>query len=90
MPVANLAKIFGPTIIGYSCSEPDPEMALKQLKKQHSVKKKKKNAFKNFRVVSITRYFFNVNRLWKSFYVFRVIIGLAMWTSKPKLSRQLP
>lgn len=37
MPVTNLAKIFGPTIIGYSCPEPDPESALKQLKKQHSV-----------------------------------------------------
>lgn len=37
MPVSNLARIFGPTIIGYSCPEPDPEMALKQLKKQHSV-----------------------------------------------------
>jgi len=35
MPVSNLAKIFGPTIIGYSCPEPDPELALKQLKKQH-------------------------------------------------------
>ena len=37
MPVSNLAKIFGPTIIGYSCPEPDPELALKQLKKQHFV-----------------------------------------------------
>ena len=37
MPVSNLARIFGPTIIGYSCPEPDPEMALKMLKKQHSV-----------------------------------------------------
>lgn len=37
MPVTNLARIFGPTIVGYSCPEPDPEMALKQLKKQHLV-----------------------------------------------------
>ncbi|XP_045034832.1 rac GTPase-activating protein 1 isoform X1 [Daphnia magna] len=35
MPITNLAKIFGPTIIGYSCPDPLPEMALKQLKKQH-------------------------------------------------------
>jgi len=40
MPVTNLAKIFGPTIIGYSCPEPDPESALKQLKKQHSTMEK--------------------------------------------------
>jgi Rac GTPase-activating protein 1 len=38
MPITNLAKIFGPTIIGYSCPDPLPEMALKQLKKQHLVK----------------------------------------------------
>lgn len=37
MPVINLAKVFGPTIIGYSCPEPEPEAALRQLKKQHSV-----------------------------------------------------
>ncbi|XP_046462903.1 rac GTPase-activating protein 1-like [Daphnia pulex] len=35
MPITNLARIFGPTIIGYSCPDPLPEMALKQLKKQH-------------------------------------------------------
>ena len=37
MPVSSLAKIFSPTIIDYSCPEPNPEMALKMLKKQHSV-----------------------------------------------------
>lgn len=35
MPTSNIAKIFGPTIIGNSCPEPDPETALKQLKKQY-------------------------------------------------------
>lgn len=39
MPVSNLARMFGPTIVGYSCPEPDPESALRQLKKQHSVRK---------------------------------------------------
>lgn len=37
MPISNLAKIFGPTIIGYNTPDPEPEVALKMLKKQHSV-----------------------------------------------------
>ena len=37
MPISNLAKIFGPTIIGYNTPDPEPEVALKMLKKQHIV-----------------------------------------------------
>ena len=37
MPISNLAKIFGPTIIGYNTPDHEPEVALKMLKKQHSV-----------------------------------------------------
>nr|CAG4634954.1 EOG090X0ACU [Alona affinis] len=40
MPVSNLARMFGPNIVGYSCPDPDPELALRQLKKQHSTMEK--------------------------------------------------
>lgn len=36
---ASLAKVFGPTIVGHSCPDPDPKLALKQLRKQHAVSK---------------------------------------------------
>lgn len=34
MPIDNLSKVFGPTIIGYSCSDPDPETLLSETRKQ--------------------------------------------------------
>ncbi|XP_030846039.1 rac GTPase-activating protein 1-like isoform X2 [Strongylocentrotus purpuratus] len=37
MPVSNLAKVFGPTIIGYGCSEPDPMQMLNDTKTQPRV-----------------------------------------------------
>lgn len=37
MPISNLARIFGPVIIGNSCRDPDPESCLKETKKQHFV-----------------------------------------------------
>jgi hypothetical protein len=40
MPVGNLAKIFGPTVVGYSCPEPEPSDMLKETKKQAQVMEK--------------------------------------------------
>lgn len=34
MPVGNLAKVFGPTIIGYSSQEPDPSVMLTETRQQ--------------------------------------------------------
>lgn len=39
IPISDLAKVSGPTIIGYHRLDPDPEMGMKYelLKKQYSV-----------------------------------------------------
>jgi hypothetical protein len=38
MPAANLSKIFGPTIVGYSNLEPEPEELLNETKQQAKVR----------------------------------------------------
>ncbi|XP_076065683.1 rac GTPase-activating protein 1-like isoform X2 [Oratosquilla oratoria] len=40
MPVSNLAKVFGPTVVGYSCQEPDPSTMLCETRKQQMVMEK--------------------------------------------------
>jgi Rac GTPase-activating protein 1 len=37
MPISNLAKVFGPTIVGYSTSEPEPMQMINETKKQAAV-----------------------------------------------------
>ncbi|XP_034230462.1 rac GTPase-activating protein 1 [Thrips palmi] len=37
MPISNLSKIFGPTIVGYSTTDPEPEVLLSETKKQATV-----------------------------------------------------
>jgi Rac GTPase-activating protein 1 len=37
MPLTNFAKIFGPTIVGYSCPEPDQHMMFAETQIQYSV-----------------------------------------------------
>jgi Rac GTPase-activating protein 1 len=37
MPLTNFAKIFGPTIVGYSCAEPDQHMMFAETQIQYSV-----------------------------------------------------
>jgi Rac GTPase-activating protein 1 len=37
MPASNLAKIFGPTIVGYSSLDPEPITMLNETKKQAAV-----------------------------------------------------
>lgn len=37
MPISNLSKIFGPTIVGYSTTDPEPEVLLSETKKQAAV-----------------------------------------------------
>ena len=37
MPSTNLARIFGPTLIGYSVSEPEPAVMLNETKHQQRV-----------------------------------------------------
>jgi Rac GTPase-activating protein 1 len=37
MPATNLAKIFGPTIVGYSSVDPEPVAMLNETKKQAAV-----------------------------------------------------
>ncbi|KAH9513397.1 Rac GTPase-activating protein 1 [Bulinus truncatus] len=37
MPASNLAKVFGPTVIGYSCAEPDPTQIMSETRKQNQV-----------------------------------------------------
>ncbi|XP_033114373.1 rac GTPase-activating protein 1-like [Anneissia japonica] len=37
MPSANLAKVFGPTIVGHSCADPEPMVMLNDTKKQPKV-----------------------------------------------------
>ena len=40
MPAGNLAKVFGPTMVGYSESDPQPEMLLRQTADQQQVMNK--------------------------------------------------
>ncbi|CAL1531747.1 unnamed protein product [Lymnaea stagnalis] len=37
MPASNLAKVFGPTIVGYSCPEPEPMQIMTETQKQNQV-----------------------------------------------------
>ncbi|XP_025095541.1 rac GTPase-activating protein 1-like isoform X2 [Pomacea canaliculata] len=37
MPITNLAKVFGPTIVGYSCQEPQPMQMINETRKQAMV-----------------------------------------------------
>jgi hypothetical protein len=37
MPISNLAKVFGPTIVGYSGADIDAQTMLKETKKQQAV-----------------------------------------------------
>ena len=37
MPVSNLAKVFGPTVIGYSTAEPEPLQMINETRKQAMV-----------------------------------------------------
>lgn len=37
MPASNLAKVFGPTIVGYSSPDPEPMTMLTETKKQAAV-----------------------------------------------------
>jgi hypothetical protein len=38
MPTSNLSKIFGPTIVGYSNPDPEPEELLNETKQQAKVR----------------------------------------------------
>ncbi|XP_012282678.1 rac GTPase-activating protein 1 [Orussus abietinus] len=37
MPISNLAKVFGPTLVGYSCQEPTPTSMLSETKSQVAI-----------------------------------------------------
>ena len=37
MPVSNLARVFGPTIVGHNCPDPDPMQMLSDTKTQPAV-----------------------------------------------------
>ena len=37
MPISNLAKIFGPTLVGYSCQEPTATSMLSETRTQATV-----------------------------------------------------
>ncbi|XP_015522707.1 rac GTPase-activating protein 1 [Neodiprion pinetum] len=37
MPITNLAKVFGPTLVGYSCQEPSPNSMLSETKSQVAI-----------------------------------------------------
>ncbi|GFN78126.1 rac GTPase-activating protein 1 [Plakobranchus ocellatus] len=37
MPANNLAKVFGPTVVGYSCSEPAPMQIMTETRRQNQV-----------------------------------------------------
>ncbi|KAK7010479.1 rac GTPase-activating protein 1-like isoform X1 [Biomphalaria glabrata] len=37
MPASNLAKVFGPTVVGYSCAEPEPMQIMNETRKQNQV-----------------------------------------------------
>ena len=39
MPISNLAKVFGPTLVGYSVPEPQPEVMVLETHMQQRVKK---------------------------------------------------
>lgn len=39
MPISNLAKVFGPTLVGYSCQHPSPSSMLSETKNQVAVRK---------------------------------------------------
>ena len=37
MPASNLAKVFGPTVVGYSSLEPEPMQMISETRKQQLV-----------------------------------------------------
>ena len=37
MPAGNLAKVFGPTVVGYSCPEPAPMQIMTETRRQNQV-----------------------------------------------------
>lgn len=37
MPIGNLAKVFGPTVVGYSCPDPEPMKIMSETHKQNKV-----------------------------------------------------
>ncbi|XP_076640104.1 rac GTPase activating protein tumbleweed [Colletes latitarsis] len=37
MPISNLAKVFGPTLVGYSCQQPSPTSLLSETKNQVAI-----------------------------------------------------
>ncbi|CAG2062702.1 unnamed protein product [Timema podura] len=37
MPIDNIAKVFGPTLVGYSSNDPEPITILNETKKQTAV-----------------------------------------------------
>jgi len=37
MPTSNLAKVFGPTVVGYSCPDPEPMQIMGETQKQNKV-----------------------------------------------------
>ncbi|XP_069957959.1 rac GTPase-activating protein 1 isoform X3 [Cherax quadricarinatus] len=40
MPISNLAKVFGPTLVGYSVAEPDPSTMVMETRQQQQVMEK--------------------------------------------------
>lgn len=38
MPVSNLAKVFGPTLVGYSVPDPDPSILVMETHQQQNVR----------------------------------------------------
>lgn len=37
MPMSNLAKVFGPTVVGYSTQQPEPMQMIAETRKQQMV-----------------------------------------------------
>lgn len=37
MPISNLAKVFGPTVVGYSCEDPNPSNLINETRQQVQV-----------------------------------------------------
>lgn len=53
MPIENLAKIFGPTVLGYSCADPDHHAILSETMVQKDVNTNKQSLKKKFESFAI-------------------------------------
>lgn len=51
MPIENLARMFGPSVLGYSCADPDHHAILSETMVQKDVSLQKLIRFQNMKLI---------------------------------------